>query len=72
MNFASNLSSLVFFLVGGKTFIVIGLSMGFGQLLGARIGSRMVIARGTRFIRPVFLTVVFLLTLKLLYDSYLA
>jgi hypothetical protein len=32
----------------------------------------MVIARGTRFIRPVFLAVVFLLTLKLLYDSYSA
>jgi uncharacterized membrane protein YfcA len=46
--------------------------MGVGQLVGARIGSRMVISRGTQFIRPVFLAVVLLLTLKLLYDSYSA
>jgi uncharacterized membrane protein YfcA len=70
MNFASNLSSLVFFIIGRKAYFVMGLTMGVGQLVGARIGSRMVISRGTRFIRPVFLVVVFALTLKLLYDAY--
>ena len=70
MNFASNISSLAFFLAGSKVLFVMGVTMGFGQLVGARIGSRMVIARGTKFIRPIFLAVVFALTLKLLYDSY--
>jgi hypothetical protein len=70
MNFASNLSSLAFFLIGGKVYFAAGLTMGIGQLLGARIGSRLVIARGTKFIRPIFLTVVLALTLKLLYDSF--
>jgi len=70
MNFASNLSSLALFLLGGRILWLEGLVMGSGQLLGARLGSRMVIARGTRFIRPVFLSVVFLLTLKLLYSAY--
>ena len=70
MNFASNLSSLVFFLLRGTVLFDAGLVMGVGQLLGARIGSSMVITRGTRFIRPIFLAVVFALTLKLLYDSY--
>ncbi len=72
MNFASNISSLAFFLMGGNVFFAAGLVMGFGQLLGARIGSRMVIARGTRFIRPVFISVVLALTLKLIYDAYVA
>lgn len=72
MNFASNLSSLMIFLLGGKVALVTGLIMGIGQLLGARMGSRMVISKGTRFIRPVFLGVVFVLILKLLYDSYFA
>ena len=71
MNFASNLSSLAFFLLGGKVLFVAGLVMGAGQLLGARLGARMVIAKGTKFIRPVFITVVLLLTLKLVYDAYL-
>jgi uncharacterized membrane protein YfcA len=70
MNFGSNLSSLIFFLLGGKVMFVAGLLMGFGQLLGARTGSRMVLAKGTKFIRPVFLTVVLILTLKLIYDNY--
>ena len=70
MNFASNVSSLALFLLGGNVCFTAGLTMGLGQVLGARIGSRMVIARGTRFIRPVFISVVLALTLKLLYDAY--
>jgi uncharacterized membrane protein YfcA len=70
MNFASNLGSLALFLAGGKVLFIAGLAMGAGQLLGARLGAGMVIAKGTRFIRPVFLTMVFALTLKLLFDSF--
>ena len=71
MNFASNLSSLIFFLAGGRVLFAAGFIMGAGQLLGARLGSRMVITRGTKFIRPIFLAVVLALILKLLWDAYL-
>jgi uncharacterized membrane protein YfcA len=70
VNFASNLSSLAFFAFRGNVLYAAGLTMGVGQLLGARIGSRMVIAKGTRFIRPVFISVVLALTLKLVWDQY--
>ena len=70
MNFASNISSLAFFLPGGNVYFAAGLTMGVGQVLGAKIGSRMVITRGTQFIRPIFISVVLALTLKLLYDAY--
>jgi uncharacterized membrane protein YfcA len=70
MNFASNLSSLALFLIAGKVFFVAGLTMGVGQLLGARAGARLVVARGTRFIRPVFLAVVLALTAKLIYENF--
>jgi uncharacterized membrane protein YfcA len=70
MNFASNLSSLAFFLLGGKVYFGAGLVMGIGQLAGARIGAKMVIAKGTRFIRPIFIAVVLALTIKLAYDAY--
>jgi len=70
MNFASNLSSLLVFLVAGQVLFVPGLVMGAGQWLGARAGSGLVIRKGTRFIRPVFLTVVLALTAKLLFDAY--
>jgi uncharacterized membrane protein YfcA len=70
MNFASNLSSLALFVMSGNIALGAGLIMGAGQLLGARIGARMVLARGTRFIRPIFLTVALAITAKLLYDSF--
>jgi uncharacterized protein len=70
MNFASNLSSLALFLIGGKVYFAAGLVMGIGQLAGARIGAKMVIAKGTKFIRPIFIAVVLVLTIKLAYDAY--
>ncbi len=70
MNFASNLSSLAFFALAGQVYCGAGFTMGIGQLLGAKIGSGLVVAKGAKFIRPVFLAMVIALTLKLLYDTY--
>jgi uncharacterized membrane protein YfcA len=70
MNFASNLSSLLFFLPGRNVLLVPGLTMGLGQLLGARMGSRLVVAKGTKFIRPIFIAMVMAISIKLLYDNY--
>jgi uncharacterized membrane protein YfcA len=71
LNCASNLASLAAFLCAGKVWVVAGVTMGCGQWLGARLGSRMVLTRGTKFIRPVFLTMVVLLTLKMIWDLWL-
>jgi len=70
MNFASNLSSLLFFLPGRNVLLVPGLTMGLGQLLGARIGSHLVVAKGVKFIRPIFIAMVLAVTARLLYDNY--
>jgi uncharacterized membrane protein YfcA len=45
----------------------IGLVMIAGQLIGARLGSGLVIARGANFIRPIFLTVVLALAARLIW-----
>ncbi len=71
LNCASNLASLLLMLLAQKVWFAAGLIMGAGQWLGARAGSKMVVTRGTRFIRPVFLTMVVLITLKMIYDNYL-
>lgn len=70
LNFATNTASLIIFLAAGKILFAAGLAMGLGQWLGARAGSRMVMQRGTQFVRPIFLTVVILIMLKLVYDVY--
>jgi len=71
LNCASNLASLIVFLFAQKIWFVAGFIMGAGQWAGARLGSHMVVTRGTRFIRPIFLTMVTLVTLKLIWDNWL-
>jgi len=66
MNFASNAASLAIFIAGGKAHWDAGLVMGLGQLLGARLGAKMVVARGARFIRPIFIAVVLASAARLL------
>jgi uncharacterized membrane protein YfcA len=70
MNFASNATSLVLFLSAARTNFGFGIIMGIGQLIGARIGSGMVVTRGTKFIRPIFITMVILLAVKLTYTAW--
>jgi hypothetical protein len=48
----------------------LGLTMAAGQVIGARLGSRMVLTRGTRLIRPLLIAVVLLTTVKLLYNRF--
>ena len=70
MNLASNVTSFCFFATAGQVAYGAGLAMAAGQLLGARLGSRMVIRRGVKFVRPIFLTMVFALIAKLLWNAY--
>ena len=70
MNFVSNIVALAVFILGGNVLYSAGLTMAAGQIIGARIGSGMAIKRGAAFIRPIFLTVVFLTIVRLLYKNY--
>ena len=70
MNFTSNIVALGAFLIGGNVHFSMGLSMAIGQFLGARLGSNLAIRNGARFIRPVFLSVVFITLLRMVYLNY--
>ena len=70
MNFTSNIVSFGLFVLMGHVWIAAGLTMAVGQIVGARLGSGMVIKRGAKFIRPVFISIVILTTLKLLYNRF--
>ncbi len=70
MNATSNLASLALFAAAGLVHLGAGLTMAAGQLIGGRLGAGLVVTRGARFIRPVFLTVVSLTLARLLWVSY--
>ncbi len=65
LNFISNLASLVVFIVGGQVFWKIGLIMGVAQLVGAYLGSRLVIHKGAGLVRPMLIVTSLLITMKL-------
>lgn len=70
MNATSNLASLAVFALNGHLHLAAGLTMGAGQLVGARLGAGLAIRRGARFVRPIFLTMVTLVMVRLLWMRF--
>jgi len=70
MNFTSNLTSLIIFMIGGHVMFLAGLIMGAGQFCGAYFGARFAMKKGVAIIRPMFIAVVCVIILKLLYQTY--
>ena len=69
LNFIGNVTSLIFFMGVSSVDYRLGLVMGLGQILGSILGSYLIIKDGDRIVRPVFITVTLLMTLKLLYKN---
>jgi len=67
-NFATNAGALIFFVPYGAVLWGLGLAIGAANLLGAYIGARMAVAKGSGFVRVVFVVVVGALICKLGYD----
>ncbi|MFO1531954.1 MAG: TSUP family transporter [Kiritimatiellia bacterium] len=70
LNFTSNIVALAAFLAGGHVMLTAGVIMGAGQVLGALLGSHLVLRRGTRFVRVFFLCVVAATIVRLLWVTY--
>lgn len=70
MNFTSNITSLVTFIILGHVNWAIGLTMGVCLMAGAFLGAHSAIRFGGKFIRPVFVTVVVILSVKLAIDAW--
>jgi uncharacterized membrane protein YfcA len=69
VNFASNLSALVLFFIHGRVLVPLGLCAMAFNILGAYIGSGLVIRRGTKIIRYVMLVVLSLIFVKMAWDT---
>ena len=69
LNLVSNLSALVVFLIQGNILWSAGVVMGVGQLLGARLGSNLVIRMGAKLVRPLIILVSLAISLKLILDQ---
>lgn len=61
LNFGSNLGAFILFLLAGKVVWIAGLVMICGQVLGAYLGSLVMIRVGARLIRPMIVAMCFIM-----------
>lgn len=71
-NLASNIGSLVVFLLNGQALIPIGLISAVFAVAGHFIGAGILLKNGARIVKPFVLTVLALLLIRLIYDLVVA
>ncbi|ABM09403.1 sulfite exporter TauE/SafE family protein [Paenarthrobacter aurescens] len=70
VNMATNAGALIFFLPHGSLLWGVGLILGLANMAGGYLGARTAVARGSKFVRLVFLMVVAALIIKLGMDVW--
>ena len=70
LNFVSNISSLAYFVIFGDVNWLAGFIMMFGQFVGAMLGASMILKNGAKLIKPVVVTVCFIMSINLLFKAY--
>jgi len=70
LNCTSNMASLLFFAIAGHVVWEAGLVMLMGQIFGARLGAKLVLGKGKKYIRPMIIVISLSMTAKLLWENY--
>ncbi len=70
-NFISNICSLFTFIYLGYVNVVLGIAMGIFIMMGAWVGAHSAIKFGGKFIRPLFIIVVIIMSFKLAFSAWL-
>ncbi|WP_356924618.1 TSUP family transporter [Helicobacter rodentium] len=65
-----NISSTLFFMLGGNVLWILGIMMCVGQSIGASLGARLAIKHGAKIIRPIVICVCFALSTQLLIREF--
>lgn len=72
LNFTSNISALGYFILFGEIDWMVGAVMIAGQYIGATLGAKMVISKGAKLIKPIVVSVCFLMSINILIRQLLA
>lgn len=70
-NLASNIAALIVFLIHKEVIIVLGLVAGVFSIAGHYTGASMVMKKGVKVVRPIILTVITLLYIKIVYEAFI-
>jgi len=68
--FTTNIASLLLFISAGQVLWSIGLTMAAGQVIGARMGSNLVIRKGAGLVKPLIIVATLALAARLLWQQF--
>ena len=72
INLSSNIAALTTFLIHGKVLFPIAIPAAFFGILGNIVGSKIVISKGSKIIKPFFIIVIVLLFIKIFWTTIVA
>lgn len=67
LNLSSNFMSLILFAINKKINYSIGIPVAVSMMLGAFVGSRLVVDKGDKFVKPIFIIMALAAAVKVLY-----
>ena len=70
LNFTSNVAALIFFILAGLPIWELGLMMAVGGFIGARLGAKIVVNQGQKWIRPLVIFMSMTMAIKLLWGQH--
>jgi uncharacterized membrane protein YfcA len=70
VNFATNLSAVIYFFYTGNILFGLAIPMALCNILGSVVGTRLAVLKGSRFVRILFLFVVSGMILRLAWDTF--
>lgn len=71
LNFVSNISALIMFALSGNIMYNIGIPVCIFMIVGAKIGTKLAIKKGSKIIKPIFVTMSLCVALKMLAQMFL-
>ncbi|HEY8890589.1 MAG TPA: TSUP family transporter [Clostridium sp.] len=66
LNFVSNITALILFAISGKINYMLGLPVAVSMIIGAKIGTSVALSKGSRLIKPIFVTMSLAVAIKML------
>lgn len=70
LNFTSNIAALSFFILADLPIWELGLTMAIGGFIGARLGAKVVLGSGQKWIKPLVIIMSMTMALKLLWEQH--
>ncbi len=71
LNFTSNITSLIIFAIHGEIYYAIGIPMALFMILGAKFGTSLAINKGSKLIKPIFITMSLAVAGKIIIQNFL-